>query len=760
MKYADTETGKGFSDSPVFKEYIGLAYNKTSSNESNNPSDYTWAKIKGEKGEKGDPGEQGPRGLQGIQGDRGDQGIRGPAGDDGRSSYTHIAYANSADGSTGFSTSSSIDKNYVGMYVDFTGADSTNPASYNWTLIKGADGTQGIPGPAGDDGRTSYLHIAYANNSTGTSGFSTTDSDGRLYIGQYTDFSSADSTSASRYTWTKIKGDQGDRGPTGDRGPQGPEGPIGPNEINDGTKFSDKFSTVGNNYYYHDALSAGGWYRIAVNHGDRAHAKFILVDRTSGNHATVTFEATVNYNRNPKISVISSSRYSTGIPFSKARILTKDTYDDTFLEVYVDASKYPTSSHCYITENVQSSGWVGVDWSSGSVPSGYSAYVVSVDMDGTATEKADKANQRADEIDGKLNNAVTTIDGKGVTVQDGSFYLKDSVTGLRSSAVFKNNMVNDHGFESLEEGPTISGSLLRDIGNASENYFAWTKTNNPKIMSVVGTELSMDYAVFGYKSPVVNRSNYLDQYVQVQENETYTVSWHTRRMFGTSSSETGRFICRIRYYDANYEFLGKITDFESYNNTYDIARNAGTFETPDGCFAIRVYAWAVDEKWVMADGMQLVLGDTPAPYNAEEQMSQFLNGNLEGNTIYTRILSAKRIYMPNLITLWEGGPFFMKDDQAVRPNKLITQCLNGWVLVWARYSSGTMYRDNLSFSHIHKSRIDVGGGGGINLMIGADDSRSDIFRKYIYVDDDEIRGNANNSKSPDNQRVLIAVYEY
>lgn len=190
---------------------------------------------KGEKGDKGDKGDQGERGLQGLQGEKGDQGIPGPAGEDGadgKTSYTHIAYSNSADGQTDFSVSDS-NRDYIGMYVDFTATDSADPADYAWSKIKGADGAQGTPGKAGADGKTPYLHIAYANSADGSTGFSTTDSESKLYIGQYTDYTAADSTDPDDYAWTRIKGEtgetgaQGEKGEKGDTGPQGATGPKG-----------------------------------------------------------------------------------------------------------------------------------------------------------------------------------------------------------------------------------------------------------------------------------------------------------------------------------------------------------------------------------------------------------------------------------------------------------------------------------------------------------------------------------------------------
>ena len=202
---------------------------------------------KGEKGEKGDTGE---RGLQGLQGPRGEQGIPGPKGDPGedgaigpqgpkgekgdagaagKTSYFHIKYSAVANPTSSSQISETPDT-YIGTYTDFTQADSTDPNKYTWSRFEGAQGPkgdQGIKGTNGINGKTSYLHIAYATNSTGTAGFSTTDSTNKTYIGQYTDFTQADSTDPTKYSWTKIKGETGATGPKGDKGATGAKGDTG-----------------------------------------------------------------------------------------------------------------------------------------------------------------------------------------------------------------------------------------------------------------------------------------------------------------------------------------------------------------------------------------------------------------------------------------------------------------------------------------------------------------------------------------------------
>lgn len=187
--------------------------------------DYAWAKIEGPQG------PQGLQGLQGIQGQQGDQGIQGPSGSDGVSSYTHIAYATNSTGTTGFSTSDPTGKTYMGVYVDSNPTDSTNPNSYNWSLIQGPQGpqgNQGTPGTPGDDGQTPYFHVAWATAEWGSEGFSTTNSQGKTYIGVYTDYNPLDNENPQYYSWSKIQGPQGEQGEQGIQGPQGNQGVQGP----------------------------------------------------------------------------------------------------------------------------------------------------------------------------------------------------------------------------------------------------------------------------------------------------------------------------------------------------------------------------------------------------------------------------------------------------------------------------------------------------------------------------------------------------
>lgn len=163
--------------------------------------------AKGDRGEKGDRGLQGPqgeRGIQGLQGPKGDQGIPGVKGADGKTQYTHIAYADTVSGS-GFSQTDT-NKPFIGMYQDFNATDSRNPQDYRWSKWKGSDGRDGIPGKTGADGRTPYVHFAYADSADGRTGFSLTQNGNKRYLGVCTNFDRTDSTNPADYSWNDMTG--------------------------------------------------------------------------------------------------------------------------------------------------------------------------------------------------------------------------------------------------------------------------------------------------------------------------------------------------------------------------------------------------------------------------------------------------------------------------------------------------------------------------------------------------------------------------
>lgn len=124
----------------------------------------------------------------------GAQGLPGTPGKDAQTQYTHIAYADNATGG-GFSLTDNT-KPYWGMYQDFNATNSNDPTKYKWSKWKG---DQGLPGKPGTDGKTPYVHFAYADDDKGTN-LSFTDKN-QQYQGYYSDYTEANSTDYKKYTW-------------------------------------------------------------------------------------------------------------------------------------------------------------------------------------------------------------------------------------------------------------------------------------------------------------------------------------------------------------------------------------------------------------------------------------------------------------------------------------------------------------------------------------------------------------------------------
>lgn len=124
----------------------------------------------------------------------GAQGLPGTPGKDAQTQYTHIAYADNATGG-GFSLTDNT-KAYWGMYQDFNATNSNDPTKYKWSKWKG---DQGLPGKPGTDGKTPYVHFAYADDDKGTN-LSFTDKN-QQYQGYYSDYTEANSTDYKKYTW-------------------------------------------------------------------------------------------------------------------------------------------------------------------------------------------------------------------------------------------------------------------------------------------------------------------------------------------------------------------------------------------------------------------------------------------------------------------------------------------------------------------------------------------------------------------------------
>ena len=192
VAYSAQPDGRGLSFDPKYNTYIGI-YTDDKPNASTDPASYVWARFRGEDGE------------------------------DGRTQYMHIAHTNGLKNENfkDFTTSNPDGRKfvYIGVCVDENEPDPTAPEAYQWTKV---EGKQGLPGDPGVNGKSSHMHVAYANSDDGKRDFTTTPG-GRNYafIGTYTDFEEKASDKPSRYVWAKVEGKPGLPGAPGKPGTAG-----------------------------------------------------------------------------------------------------------------------------------------------------------------------------------------------------------------------------------------------------------------------------------------------------------------------------------------------------------------------------------------------------------------------------------------------------------------------------------------------------------------------------------------------------------
>lgn len=263
---------------PTNREYIGT-YVDGNLSDSPNPSSYKWQLIKGADGE---------------------QGIPGTNGEDGRTQYLHIKYSNNK---RTFTANNGEDPGaYLGQCVNFDVQDPPEFSAYKWALIKGSDGSDGIglsieghiESPSelslmdistlkagdsyiadsdghiytwsgerwndggkisGKDGKSQYMHIAWANSANGD-GFSLIKLSGTeySYMGVCVNDYENDPGEFDKYTWNLVKGETGATGATG---PQGPQGLLGNFKCTIFKRTTDPNVLTPQGGTYHDPVPTG-----------------------------------------------------------------------------------------------------------------------------------------------------------------------------------------------------------------------------------------------------------------------------------------------------------------------------------------------------------------------------------------------------------------------------------------------------------------------------------------------------------------------
>ena len=442
---------------------------------------FTIAKLKA--------GKNGVNGLDGLQGEKGEQGVPGKDGKDGtngvdgKTSYFHIKYSSVAN-PTSSSQMTETPSTYIGTYVDYEPNDSTDPKKYTWSKFEGSDGKDGIAGTNGTDGKTYYLHIAYANSADGKTGFSVSDGTNKLYIGQYTDTTKTDSTDPTKYTWSKIKGETGADGkpgrtyiiePSCNVLKRGSDKVISPNFITFKAYYRDGDSAARvpykGRFIVEETVDGSAWKTIYISSTDEdtvTHYLYSILTNSSGQAVASSNGSTIGIPRD--VTNVRCKLYASGG--------TTTLMDMQSVAVVIDVDNLTQEQIVSILTN--DGAWKGLYYSNGRL-------YVSLDalLGGTVTLGGKKNGNGYLKIKDASNAVKGLIDRSGYTVftsyEENSEYMKYTGVQFSSNGIFPVDIKKFFGDE---------------VDIEIENSENWGISWDDNSLTVHATEVSADTGTF------------------------------------------------------------------------------------------------------------------------------------------------------------------------------------------------------------------------------------------------------------------------
>lgn len=442
---------------------------------------FTIAKLKA--------GKNGVNGLDGLQGEKGEQGVPGKDGKDGtngvdgKTSYFHIKYSSVAN-PTSSSQMTETPSTYIGTYVDYEPNDSTDPKKYTWSKFEGSDGKDGIAGTNGTDGKTYYLHIAYANSADGKTGFSVSDGTNKLYIGQYTDTTKTDSTDPTKYTWSKIKGETGADGkpgrtyiiePSCNVLKRGSDKVISPNFITFKAYYRDGDSAARvpykGRFIVEETVDGSAWKTIYISSTDEdtvTHYLYSILTNSSGQAVASSNGSTIGIPRD--VTNVRCKLYASGG--------TTTLMDMQSVAVVIDADNLTQEQIVSILTN--DGAWKGLYYSNGRL-------YVSLDalLGGTVTLGGKKNGNGYLKIKDASNAVKGLIDRSGYTVltnyEENSKYMEYTGVQFSNDGIFPVDIKKFFGNEADIE-----------IGGDENWRISWDDNS----LNIYATEVSADTGTF------------------------------------------------------------------------------------------------------------------------------------------------------------------------------------------------------------------------------------------------------------------------
>ncbi|MDQ0158800.1 phage tail spike protein [Alkalibacillus salilacus] len=265
---------------------------------------------------------------------------------------------------------------------------------------------------------------------------------------------------------------------------------------------------------------------------------------------------------------------------------------------------------------------------------------------------------------GELEGATGTF-GE-VTVRNGDFLLEEE-SGMTYKVTSENNLLRDHNFELVDTTGDVDSThnWVDATNNNDYGSLDWYANYNPKVAVQLGPDPQEALPIFGEKALVVNYGRFFNQVVGAAPNTQYTISAFCKKQWNVSGE--GALRLEVWHMDAVGERIERLVSkvFPTVPSDYSVQRHAHTFSTPDIApdESLEVIINGGNDYWVQIDGVQMVEGNTPTVYNAENSHYNFAKGRELAESINTKSI---RTY--DLMESW--GPLHMYDSVDMMGNEL------------------------------------------------------------------------------------------
>jgi hypothetical protein len=108
--------------------------------------------------------------------------------------------------------------------------------------------------------------------------------------------------------------------------------------------------------------------------------------------------------------------------------------------------------------------------------------------------------------------------------------------------------------------------------------------------------------------------------------------------------------------------------------------------------------------------------------------------------------------------LWDGA-YYMTSGHTVTPSTKLSDCNNGWILCFSDFDAPSTANDyDFNYVIIHKYHSFANNGNGVRIPIAA--SQNNVITKYLYIYDNQIKGNDENNLNGADDVVLRRVLAF